>query len=123
VSQPRDSAILVLDDSILRRNFFVNWLQPDPFFADTPEQATRILDDFAPNLIFLDYDLGLGIDSTSFALYLADAKFSGRIIISSENPFGMAVLKRILPSADIVPFSVLRKRVAKSWAASQTEIF
>ena len=73
----QDSAILVLDDSILRRNFFVNWLSPGPFFADTSEQAIRIHEHFEPHTILLDFDLGYGVDSTPFARYLAAAHFTG----------------------------------------------
>jgi CheY-like chemotaxis protein len=109
------SAALVLDDSILRRNFFVNWMEPGPFFADTPQQAIKIFDDFAPNLILLDYDLGMGVDSTSFACHLAQIRSNGKVIVTSENPFGWASLGHIIPSAIIKPFPMLRREIERSY--------
>jgi hypothetical protein len=115
------SAAIVLEDNLGRRNWFVNWLKPGPFFADTPEQAIRIYEIFKPRTILLDYDLGRGVSSEPFAHYLAASRFAGRTIVVSENPFGMLVLARILPSASVMPFPVLRRTIEQSWDAAGTE--
>jgi hypothetical protein len=105
ISVSRETPVLVLDDSIGRRNWFLSKHRvPRSFVAATNESAIRIVNSFKPEFIFLDFDLGLGVSSEPFAKHLREISFTGDIVIHSDNPFGREVLSRILPAAKILPF-------------------
>jgi hypothetical protein len=104
ISIPASTPTLVVEDSIARRHWFLSRFRlPHAFLAATSHQAIRLIRELQPT-VFLDYDLGLGISSEPVARYLAESNYTGQVFIHSENPFGRAVLKRILPSAAVTPY-------------------
>lgn len=104
---PNDAAVLFVDDSIGRRHWILSrYRLPHAFLADNANDAIQILKQGTIDIVFLDYDLapGLGLSSESVAQYLAETKSAAQIFLHSENPFGIEVLKRILPNATVMPF-------------------
>ncbi len=101
-----NEACLCVEDDISRRAWFISKHRiPQAFLAETPTQAIRILDTFSHfGVIFLDYDLALGVSSESVARYLAETQFAGRVVIHTANPFGRDMLQQICPNAEILPF-------------------
>ncbi|HEU5408675.1 MAG TPA: cyclic-phosphate processing receiver domain-containing protein [Nitrospira sp.] len=77
---------------------------PDAYLVHEIATAIELIDRTKPTHIFLDYDLGPGVDSSSVAECLARTGFSGEIVITSRNPFGQSVLARLLPRATVAPF-------------------
>jgi len=63
-----------------------------------------MIEQFAPETIFLDYDLAPGISTEPIARLLAEMRYGGQIFVHTENPFGQQVLSRILPCAVVIPF-------------------
>ena len=63
--------------------------------------------------IFLDYDLGEGNkNGADLALYLSEHIRDGeQVIIHSMNPAGQEEMLGLLPSARVVPFSMLIKEL------------
>jgi DNA-binding NarL/FixJ family response regulator len=72
--------------------------------AHTGTGAITLIDRVRPDLVALDYDLASGADSAAVAEHLRATKLRGSVLIHSENPFGQQVLKRILPSANLMAF-------------------
>jgi len=116
-------ATLVVEDNTNRRHWFVHHV-PQAFLVEGNDEAIRVFEQFAPwDNIILDFDLAPGIDSVPFARYLAEVKFNGHVVVSSENPFGMQVLSRILPTAEVLPFHLLRREVEWAWGVAGEELF
>jgi hypothetical protein len=101
-----DDTVLVVEDSLQRRNWFLSRYRiPHAYLADTARQAKECFDQIAPDVVFLDWDLHC-FTSEDFARRLAAMNFSGQVIVHSTNPFGMEVLKKILPAAAVRPFGL-----------------
>jgi hypothetical protein len=94
---------------------------PRAFLTHTAEEAIRIFEAFQPATVLLDYDLAPGISSEPVAHHLAAVRFTGRTVVHSENPFGWQVLGRILPTAQIVPFTLFRRKIECTWDRSSNE--
>jgi NAD+-processing family protein with receiver domain len=76
----------VLEDSLDGRAWFLSAHRlPHAFLAHESEQVIRIIQQFEPDVCFLDYDLGLGVSSESVATYLAKSGFDGRIILHTQT--------------------------------------
>lgn len=116
---PFDSpAILFVDDDLRRRHFAVNWM-PRAFLAHDVDGAIKILRQLEfgrhpQDLVMLDFDLAPGLTTEPIAHHLAGSRFAGHVIVHSENPFAWQLLSRILPSAVIKPFPVLRSEIEHS---------
>lgn len=54
---------------------------PHAFVAHTSEDAIDVIRRYAPNVIFLDFDLGQGLDTVAVAEYLQEQGFGGRVVI------------------------------------------
>jgi hypothetical protein len=105
ISIPAFAPTLVVEDDIGRRHWFLSrYRLPNAFLAATPDQAIRIIRQFEPTILFLDYDLGLGFSSEDVARFLLESDYRGQVYIHSQNDFGRQVLKRILPTATIMPY-------------------
>src|SRR5271163_302061 len=104
ISVPASESTLILEDDIGRRHWFLSRFRlPHAFLAATPDQAIRLIRELEPT-VFLDYDLAPGVSSEPVAHFLAAINYAGQVYIHSQNDFGRQVLKRILPSATVVPF-------------------
>ncbi len=103
---PTGASVLVVEDSIARRHFFLSCHRiPQAFLADNPDRAIDLVSNFGPfDFVLLDWDLSLGVTSEPVARFLAEMKYSGQIFVHTENPFGQQVLGRILPAAAVIPF-------------------
>ena len=64
----------------------------------------RLIKRLRPSWVLLDYGLQPGIGTSSVAEHLAAANFTREIVIISQNPFGQAVLGKLLPRATVVSF-------------------
>jgi hypothetical protein len=119
VIAPSDSRVLLfVDDDLRRRHFVVEWI-PRAYLAHSPVYAIETIQRLdlgrhPRDIIFLDWDLGAGIDSAPIAKYLAETRFPGRVICHSENPFGWASIQQIFHRADIIPFSLLARQVREA---------
>jgi CheY-like chemotaxis protein len=97
---PQDAVVLCVDDDLARRHFYLSKHRlPDVFVAHEVAEAIELIDRVKPSWIFLDYDLAPGIDSTAIAEHLSATNFAGTVVIVSENPFGQAVLSKLLSRA------------------------
>jgi Cyclic-phosphate processing Receiver domain len=104
ITIPASEPTLILEDDIGRRHWFISrYRLPHAFLASTPDQAIRLIRELEPT-VFLDYDLAPGITSESVARFLAESDYAGQVYIHSQNDFGRQVLKRILPTATVVPY-------------------
>jgi len=104
--------ILILEDSEERIARFKNALSGDDVtVCGAVAAAIGELYDRAFDYIFLDYDLGDGNrNGAELALYLSENLHDGeRVIVHSMNPVGQEEILALLPSAQVVPFSVLVK--------------
>lgn len=105
ISIPTSVPTLILEDNIERRHWFLSrYRLPHAFLAATPDESIQIIRQFEPTILFLDYDLALGMSSEPVARFLKASNYAGQVYIHSQNPFGREVLKRILPSATVIPF-------------------
>ncbi|MGA3293788.1 MAG: hypothetical protein ABSE45_07370 [Candidatus Acidiferrales bacterium] len=106
ISIPATSTVLVVEDKIDRRAWFVSrYRVPRALLASTAVEANRTLSQFLIDVVFLDYDGEKpGETFEPVARYLSTTNYRGKIFIHSLNTFGAQVLKRILPSAALVPF-------------------
>jgi hypothetical protein len=104
--------VLVLDDDLDRHAWFKQRM-PDATFAETAEQAMRLLQRYKFHAAFLDHDLhwthiaDIGIfkgTGREVASFMQMAKFGGVVVIHSRNPIGAAIMGRYLPQAQIAPF-------------------
>jgi len=104
--------VLVLDDDLDRHAWFKQRM-PDAKFAETAEQAMRLLARYKFNAAFLDHDLhwthlssikifkGTGREVAKF---MQDMNFKGSVVIHSKNPIGADLMCEFLPHAHIAPF-------------------
>jgi CheY-like chemotaxis protein len=109
---PRDHRVLCIEDTLHRQLRFLEQLGPAVKIVSQAEDAIEALQDESFQWIFLDYDLGLGRTTEEVARYLVSVHFTGFIVIHSTNPFGIAVLEKILREGGIsnvetVPFDLL----------------
>lgn len=114
---PISASVLVVDDDIARRHFFLSTHRlPQAYIAGEPDQAIQILKQGSIDFVFLDYDLASNLSSEPVARYLAETKSETetQVFIDSTNPFGIEVLKRILPNATVVPFGSFEIRRVRS---------
>lgn len=103
---PHAAVIVCVEDDLWRHNFYLSrHRMPDAYLCHDPADAVELIDRIKPTWLFLDHDLALGVDSIPIAEHLAATNFSGEIVITSENPFGIERLKTILPRAIVAPFS------------------
>lgn len=101
------AAVLIVDDSIKRRNWFLSSYRiPQAHVAHTSEGAIETIRRFGPDFTFLDFDLcpATATDSRPVAEYLRDANYAGKVFITSANPFGVECIRRILPQAQVARF-------------------
>lgn len=109
---PADWRILVVEDDGDR----IVWFQrrmPNAVFAETAEQAIRLLAIYKFNAVFLDHDLhwthlssikifkGTGREVAKF---MQDMDFKGSVVIHSKNVIGADLMCKFLPHAHIAPF-------------------
>lgn len=94
-------SVLVVEDSPARLEWFRARL-PQARIATNPVEAVNALT-YQPDVVFLDFDLGLA-NSLGVAHLLADTPPS-LCIIHSANEQGAAKLKDILPAALVLPFA------------------
>lgn len=100
---PRDAVCLILDDSLLRRNWFLSALRiPDAYLTRDTAAAIEMLKRIEFGFVWLDYDLGPGLDSIPVAEHLRDSRFAGAIYVYSQNPFGVSRIRRVLPTARVM---------------------
>lgn len=106
ISIPRNAAVLIVEDSIQRRGFFLSRNRiPGAFVSSDPQDAIDILTRFNfIDTVFLDYDLGLGVSSEAVARTIAQLPIQPKVYIHSANPFGRMVLSEILPNAKIAVY-------------------
>jgi Cyclic-phosphate processing Receiver domain len=105
ISVPVGACVLVADDSIERRHWFLSrYRLPHAYLAANSDQAIKIVEQVKPSIVFLDYDLGPGVSSEPVARFLAESNYVGQVYIHSENPFGREVLKRMFPAAAVIPY-------------------
>jgi hypothetical protein len=105
IKVPHGAVILCVEDDISRRNFYISrHRMPEAYLAHDPGEAVELIRDLKPSWIFLDYDLKPGVDSMPVAEYLLRTGFAGEVVITSVNPFGQAVLGKLLPRAVVAPF-------------------
>jgi hypothetical protein len=101
--------VLVVEDSLYRQLAFRNWIGAAVKIVSRADTAIREIERRHFHWIFLDRDLqgGFGED---VAAYLAEIKFTGRVIVHSGNPFGARLIQKLLSEADvaheIVPFGI-----------------
>jgi len=104
--------ILILEDSDERIARFKDALSShNVVICKTVATAIGEMYDKTFDYIFLDYDLGEGNrNGAEVALYLSENIRDGeRVIVHSMNPVGQEEILALLPSAQVVPFSVLVK--------------
>jgi CheY-like chemotaxis protein len=102
---PEGATILVVEDSVTRRHFFVSQHRaPDAFLAYTPSQAISLLKSMAFDFVFLDFDLEGTHKTTEVAQWIAQNRYPASVVVHSTNPWGWTVLSRILPAATVQPF-------------------
>jgi DNA-binding response OmpR family regulator len=105
LSIPHDAAVLVVEDDISRRAWFISrYRLPGAYLAHEPAQAIDLIRWIEPDVIFLDFDLGVRINSLEVAAYLRDSKYNGRVIVHSQNDFGRLSIAQFLPQAEIYVF-------------------
>jgi DNA-binding LytR/AlgR family response regulator len=95
--------VLVVEDSETRISWFKERL-PSALIASKPVDAVRALASGTPDTVFLDFDLGPGINSLGVASMLADAP-PRLCIIHSANEDGARELAKLLPGALILPYA------------------
>jgi hypothetical protein len=102
---PRSASVLIVENDIGRRSWFLSAYRiPQAFVCDDCDSAIRIIRQFEPSTVFLDWDLAFGVSSEPVARFLAEMNYSGQVFVHSENPFGVDVLKRIIPAAKTAMF-------------------
>lgn len=109
---PADWRVLVVEDDGDRIVWFKQRM-PNAMFAETAEQAMRLLPMYKFNAAFLDHDLhpthllsikifkGTGREVAKF---MQDMDFKGSVVIHSKNPIGADLMCEFLPHAHIAPF-------------------
>jgi hypothetical protein len=101
--------VLVVEHSLYRQLAFRNWIGAAVKIVSRADTAIREIERRHFDWIFLDRDLlnGFGED---VATYLAEIKFTGRVIVHSGNPFGARLIEKLLADAgvvyQIVPFGM-----------------
>lgn len=95
--------VLVVEDSETRIGWFKDRL-PSALIASNPVDAVRALTSGTPDTVFLDFDLGPGLNSLGVASMLADAP-ARLCIIHSANEDGARELAKLLPGALILPYA------------------
>jgi len=102
--------VLIVEDSLQRILTFRKWLRRARL-SPTADHAIAAIRQRMPTTVFLDRDLSGPSFGEEIATFLTAEKFSGRVIITSTNPFGVQVISEILSHAGIqfeaVPFSIL----------------
>jgi CheY-like chemotaxis protein len=102
---PQDAAVLIVEDCPNRRRWFLSQLRlSGAYLAHESAQAIDLIRRIEPDVVFLDFDLGLGRNSLDVAAYLRDSKYNGRVIVHSQNDFGRLSLAQFLPQAEIYVF-------------------
>jgi hypothetical protein len=105
ITIPHEAVIVCVEDDLARRHFYISRNRmPEAYLAHDPADAVELIRDLSPTHLFLDYDLKPGVDSMPVAEYLARTGFAGEVVITSQNPFGQAVLGRLLPRAVVAAF-------------------
>ena len=111
-SIPAGWRVLVLEDDGDRIGWFKQRM-PSAMFAETAEQAIKLLGMYKFNAAFLDHDLhpthllsikifkGTGREVAKF---MQDMDFKGPVVIHSKNPIGADLMCEFLPHAHIAPF-------------------
>jgi hypothetical protein len=103
VKIPKDAVSLVLDEDLRRRNWFLSSLRmPDAHLAHDAARAIDMVKRIEFGFIWLDYELGPGLDSIPVAEHLRDTRFAGAIYVHSQNPFGVGRIRRVLPTARVM---------------------
>ena len=96
--------ILIVDDEEIRHEMF---RKKYPMFDITSvynsSDAIKLLSKNKYNTIFLDHDLGGDDTGVKVAEFIDRAHIRSFIIVHSMNPVGASNIKRILPSARILP--------------------
>jgi hypothetical protein len=104
--------VLLVEDNENRTAWFterIPWLH----VSVTSQEAIRRLAAISYKVVFLDHDLGFmdAADPTRLhgngkevARYLAAKKYQAIIVIHSLNPIGAEAMKKVLPSAHVLPF-------------------
>ena len=106
--------ILILEDSDERIARFEDALSGhNVTVCKAVKTAIGELYDKTFDYIFLDYDLGEGSKTGAvLALYLYEnIRDNEQVVIHSMNPIGQNEMRALLPSARVVPFSVLIKEL------------
>lgn len=113
--------ILILEDDQNRIQFFKEKLKKhDVYFFDNVEEAKMSIELMGPfDTFFLDHDLDDNIyvkseeKNTGYQLakFMHEKKIEAQIIIHSMNPIGAQNMKNLLPTATVIPFSTLRKKL------------
>jgi hypothetical protein len=105
ITVPYDAVIVCVDDDLARPHYYLSHHRmPEAYLAHDPSDAVALIREVKPTWVFLDYDLRAGVDSEPVAQHLAFTGFAGEVIITSQNPFGQAVLGKLLPRAVVAPF-------------------
>ncbi len=95
--------VLVIEDAEARIVWFRERL-PSATIVSTAVDAVRAAADGPWDVVFLDFDLGPGINSLGAATVLSDAP--PRVcVIHSANETGAAEIAKLFPSAWILPFA------------------
>ena len=108
------SRILILEDSEERIAAFKRALEGhDVIVCRAVATAIGELYNNTFDFVFLDHDLGEGNRAGSeVAKYLSENPHGEKVVIHSMNPVGQKTMKRMLPDADVIPFSILIKQLA-----------
>ncbi|MGB8801385.1 MAG: cyclic-phosphate processing receiver domain-containing protein [Candidatus Acidiferrales bacterium] len=108
---PHDATILIVEDDIGRRSWFLSrYRLPGAYLAHEPAQAIELVRRIEPTWVWLDFDLGLGKNSLDVAAFLRDTGYDGRVIVHSQNDFGRLSLKQFLPRAEVHVFGTFEIR-------------
>ena len=109
---PTDWKVLVLDDDLDRVVWFKQRL-PDALFAQTADEAIKLLEDNSFQAAFLDHDLhwthiaDIGIfkgTGREVAGFMQKIRFKGSVVIHSRNVLGAAMMHKYLPQAQVSPY-------------------
>ena len=105
---PRDHQVLCVEDLLHRQLRFLQQLGSAVKIVSRAEDAIEALQRESFQWVFLDYDIGLGRTTEEVARYLAEARFAGAVVIHSSNPFGAALLEKILRDGGISNVETVR---------------
>lgn len=124
--------ILILEDDKNRIKWFKeNTIGHSVDIVESAKPAIHLIQEKKYDVIFLDHDLGGEVyvdsnnDNTGYQVakaLLMSINETTPVVVHSLNSVGAKNIQRIIPEAEIIPFTILRKETIEYWESYLTRI-